>query len=124
MKIWTVHLRDDASPALVREGFSLGAAVFGPFWLALHRAWVPAAFALAAWVAVACLASDGTRLALAAGLMLLLGLSGYALRRWSLARRGFTLTEVVSARNAEAAFARLLDRRRDLGERLLRAGMA
>ena len=46
MKIWTVHLRDDAPPVLVREGFSLGRALFGPLWLALHRAWVPAVFAL------------------------------------------------------------------------------
>ena len=49
------------------------------------------------------------------------GLSGHDLRRWSLARRGFTLAEVVAARNAEGAFARLLDRRHDLGERVLRA---
>jgi hypothetical protein len=124
VKVWTVHLRDDAPPALVREGFSLGAALFGPFWLALHRAWVPAAFALAAWVASGGLASGGARLVLDAGLVLLLGFSGHDLRRWSLARRGFTLAEVVTARNAEAAFARLLDRRRDLGERLLRAGAA
>jgi len=57
-----------------------------------------------------------------AGLMLLLGLSGHDLRRWSLDRRGFTLAEVVTARNAETAFAHLLTRRRDLGERLLRTG--
>ena len=37
---------------LVREGFCLGAAVFGPLWLALHRAWIPAAFVLAAYVLV------------------------------------------------------------------------
>jgi Protein of unknown function (DUF2628) len=124
MRIWTVHLRDDAPPVLVREGFSLGAAVFGPIWLALHRAWLPAALVLAVWVAMGGLTSDGVRLLLDAGLVLLQGLSGYDLRRWSLERRGFTLAEVVTAHNAEAAFTRLLDRRRDLGERLLRAGVA
>jgi hypothetical protein len=67
---------------------------------------------------------DGLRLVLDAGLILLLGVSGHDLRRWSLGHRGFTLAEVVTARNAEAAFAQLLTRRRDLGDRLLRAGVA
>jgi hypothetical protein len=122
VRIWTVHLRDNAPPVLVREGFSLGAAVFGPIWLALHRAWVPAALALAVWVAIDILTADGTRLVLDAGLIVLLGLSGHDLRRWSLDRRGFTLAEVVTARNTETAFAQLLSRRRDLGDLLLRAG--
>jgi hypothetical protein len=122
VRIWTVHLRDNAPPVLVREGFSLGAAVFGPIWLALHRAWVPAALALAVWVAIDILTADGTRLVLDAGLIVLLGLSGHDLRRWSLDRRGFTLAEVVTARNTETAFAQLLTRRRDLGDLLLRAG--
>jgi hypothetical protein len=124
VRIWTVHLRDDAAPVLVREGFSPGAALFGPFWLALHRAWLPAVLALAAGLAVNALASGDARLVLDAGLMVLQGLSGHDLRRWSLARRGFTLVEVVAARNAETAFARLLDRRRDLGDRLLRTEVA
>jgi hypothetical protein len=120
MRIWTVHLRDDAAPVLVREGFSLGAAVFGPLWFAWRRAWVPACIALAAWLLVDALTAGGTRLVLVVGLVLLQGLSGHDLRRWSLARRRFTLAEVVRARNGETAWARLLDRRRDLGERLLR----
>jgi hypothetical protein len=124
VRIWTVHLRDDAPPVLVREGFSLGAALLGPLWLALHRAWVPAALAFAAYAAVDSLTADATRLVLDAGLVLLLGLSGHDLRRWSLDRRGFTLAEVVTARNTETAFAQLMTRRRDLGERLLRAGAA
>jgi len=121
VRVWTVHLRDDAPPVLVREGFSPGAALLGPLWFALRRAWLPAVLAFAAWLAVDTLTAGGTRLVLDAGLMLLQGLSGHDLRRWSLERRGFTLAEVVTARNAEGAFARLLDRRRDLGERVLRA---
>jgi hypothetical protein len=120
VKIWTVHLRGDAPPVLVREGFSFAALLFGPLWLALHRAWVPAAFALAAWLLIGGLTADVTRLVLCAGLALLQGFSGQDLRRWSLQRRGFTLAEVVTARNTDAAFVRLLDRRQDLGERLLR----
>ena len=119
-----MHLRDDAAPVLVREGFAPGAALFGPFWLALRRAWVPAALALAAWLAVGGLTSGGTALVLGAGLILLQGLFGNDLRRWSLARRRFTLVEVVAARNADTALARLLDRRRDLADRLLHTAVA
>jgi hypothetical protein len=121
VRIWTVHLRDDTAPVLVREGFSLGGALFGPVWLAFHRAWLPAIVALAAWLLVDGLASGGTRLALHVGLMLLIGVSGRDLCRWSLARRGFVLAEVVAARDTDRAFQRLLDRRRDLGDRLARA---
>ena len=124
MKIWTVHLRDAQPPALVREGFSPGCALFGPLWLALHRAWIPAALAFAAFAAVDSLTADATRAVLDLGLMLLLGLSGHDLRRWALDRRGFTLAEVVTAPNTDTAFARLLARRRDLTDRLLRAGAA
>jgi hypothetical protein len=124
VRIWTVHLRDEAPPVLVREGFSVWCALFGPLWLALHRAWVPAALSFAAFVAVDSLTLGGMRGVLTAGLMLLLGLSGHDLRRWSLDRRGFMLAEVVTARSAETAFGELLSRRRDLGERLLRAGAA
>jgi hypothetical protein len=118
---WTVHLREDVPPVLVREGFSLGAALLGPLWLALHRAWVPAAFALAASLAISELATGGTLLVLEIGLALLLGVSGHDMRRWSLDRRGFTLSEVVTARNADSAFVALLDRRPDLGDRLMPA---
>lgn len=117
-----MHLRDDAAPVRVREGFSLGCALLGPLWLALHRAWVPAALVLAAWLMVESLTSGGTLLVLGIGLMLLQGLSGHDLRRWSLGRRGFILGEVVTARNTERAFERLLERRRDLGARLRPAG--
>ena len=123
MRVYTVHLRDDRPPVLVPEGFSLGAFLLGPLWFALHCAWIPAAFALAAWLAVDTLTSGGIRLVLDAGLMLLQGLSGHDLRRWSLERRGFTLAEVVRARSANTALERLLDRRRDLCERLLRASL-
>ena len=119
-----MHLRGERPPVLVREGFSLGCALFGPLWLALDRAWVPAALALRRVAVVDSLTAGATRGVLDVGLMLLLGLSGHDLRRWSLDRRGFTLAEVVTARNIETAFAQLLSRRRDLTDRLLRAGAA
>jgi hypothetical protein len=121
--VWTVHLKDGAQPVLVREGFSLGAFLFGPFWFAYHRAWIPAALALAADLVIGVSAQGPVRLVVEIGLAVLLGLSGQDLRRWSLDRRGFTLAEVVTARNQEAALERLLARRRDVGEQLLRAAV-
>ena len=88
MKFWTAHIRAGAAPVLVREGFSWGALIFGPLWLAAHRAWIAAALVLAAFVLIVFLATDGIAAALLTALVVLLGLSGHDLRRWSLDRRG------------------------------------
>ena len=64
MNTYTAHVRADRSPVLVQEGWSWGAAVFGPFWLLAQRAWIPGllflALTLLAWFAL----GDGVRDAL------------------------------------------------------------
>lgn len=110
MKFWTVHLRGNAEPLLLREGFTPWAALFGPFWLLAHRAWIPAALAFCAGAAASLLPSpiDGVAefaLAWATGLF------GRDLVRWSLARQGWLLAHVVAAQDEEAALARLLTAR-------------
>ena len=118
MRLFTAHTRFSAAPVLVREGFSWGAAIFGPLWFALRGAWVVAALALLAAVAGA--ATHGRwPLLLALALGWVLGLFGHDLVRWSLARRGFLLVHVVAGRDADEALARLLDRRPDLIEAAL-----
>jgi hypothetical protein len=117
VRVWTAHLRQGRPPLLVREGFSLGAFLFGPLWLALHRAWIPAALALAASVLIVRLSAPPAGLVVFLGLMTLLGLSGRDLVRWSLARRGFVLVHAVVARSEDAALVRLLDARPELGGR-------
>ena len=113
MKVWSVHTRAHAAPVLVREGFSLGAFFFGPIWLLAHRAWIAGVLVLCAWVLAAV-----TPGAAAATLMVALawatGVFGNDWRRWSLERSGFTLVHVIAARNADAAFARLMAARPDL----------
>ena len=94
LRFWTAHLRQGTAPVLVREGFSWGALCFGPFWLAVHRAWIPAALVLVATVLIIFLTTDGVSVALMSALTLLLGLSGHDLRRWSLDHRGFLLAQV------------------------------
>ena len=114
MKFWTAHIRSGTAPVLVREGFSWGALLFGPIWLAIHRAWIPAAISLAAYVIIVVLAHDGVLAALLATLVVLLGLSGQDLRRWSLDHRGYLLSQVVTGRSELDALALLLERRPDL----------
>ena len=114
MRFWTAHIRAGAAPVLVREGFSWGALLFGPLWLAVHRAWIAAVLALAASVLIVALTKDGIAAALLATLMVMLGLSGHDLRRWSLDYRGYLLAQVVVARDELDALGRLLDRRPDL----------
>jgi hypothetical protein len=114
MRIYTAHTRPDRAPRLVREGFSLGAFLFGPLWLLAHRAWLAAVLDIAAIVALLALgrALPGSAIpaVLMLGLAALTGWNGRDLCRWSLARRGFTTRYVIAARNADAAFARLLTR--------------
>lgn len=115
MRFWTAHIRTGTAPVLVREGFSWGALLFGPLWLAVHRAWIAAVLTLAASVLIVVLAPGDAATALLTALILLLGLSGNDLRRWSLDHRGYLLAQVVVARDELEALGRLLDRRPDLG---------
>lgn len=114
MKFWSAHVRAGTAPVLVREGFSWGALLFGPIWLAVHRAWIPAAISLAAFVIIGFTTHDVVQAALLTALIVSLGLSGYDLRRWSLDQRGFLLAQVVTGRSELDAMARLLERRPDL----------
>jgi len=108
-------MRTGSEPVLVREGFSWGAFLFGPLWLAAHRVWIAALLGMVAITLIVALTQDPTRIVLILGLMLLFGLSGYDLRRWSLDHRGYLLGQVLTARDETEALANLLARRPDLG---------
>jgi hypothetical protein len=119
VRFWTGHVRPGAGPVLVREGFAVGALLFGPLWLAAHRAWVPAALALAAGILILALTSGAATAALMLALAVWIGLSGQDLRRWSMRHRRLVLFEIVAARHETEALARLLERRPDLTSRFL-----
>lgn len=121
MKVWTVHEKPHASPILVKEGFAWGAALFGPFWLAAHQAWIPAAGMLVAALAIQFATRPPAAGILGLGVLLLQGFFGRDLIRWSLGRKGYQQTQVVTGANEDEARARLLDARPDLIERSLRA---
>ena len=116
MRIWTAHTRPGFAPVLVREGFSLGALVLGPFWLFLQRAWLPGLLMLVADVLLSVLVPGPAGAVVSLALSVLLGLFGRDLVRSSLARRGFAEAHVLAARDEDAALARLLAARPDLME--------
>jgi hypothetical protein len=118
VRFWTAHIRDGAVPILVREGFSWGGLVFGPFWLLAHQAWVPALLSFAAAI-VFLMLPGGASVVLSVGLAVFLGLTGHDLCRWSIEHRGFALVYVLAARNEAEAFGRLLNARPDLARRML-----
>jgi len=124
VRFWTGHLRPGAAPVLVREGFAWGALLFGPLWLAAHRAWIPAALALAAGILIAALTAGAMAIALMLGLAIWLGFSGHDLRRWSMRQRGFALFQIIAAHDETDAFAKLLERRPDLAGSFLPPGAA
>jgi hypothetical protein len=115
MKIFTVHAPRDPVDAQLRaeqvrfvpDGFSWGAFVFGPLWLAWNRLWL----ALAGWIAaiglVGFLGALGLRPAASLGLVLLIdyffGLEGNGLLASCLRSRGLALNDVVAASGCAAA---------------------
>ncbi|MEO8713568.1 MAG: DUF2628 domain-containing protein [Acetobacteraceae bacterium] len=114
MRIWTAHVRPNAAPVLIREGFSLGAFLFGSVWLLAHWALIPAALALAAEVLAGVLTGGAGRVVLEVGIAVLLGLSGRDLVRWHLALRGFRTAHVLAAHDPDVALSRLLAARPEL----------
>jgi hypothetical protein len=124
MKVWTTHEKPNASPVLVREGFAFGALFFGPVWLAAHRAWLAAGVMLLLTLLILIFTHPPASLILILGLALLAGFSGRDLVRWTVTRRGYLETDVVTGRNQYDAHARLLQARPDLLERSMVAETA
>ncbi len=114
MKIWTAHVKKAHAPVLVKEGWSWGAALFGPLWLLAHQAWIAGAIYLALVAVLVVALPAGLQAVAALGLGVLSGLLGRDVLRWSLAQRGYVMDHVVAAQDEEAALGRLLDVRGDL----------
>ena len=108
MKTYTAHLRPDRAPILVKEAFAWGAFLFGPFWLLAHRAWLAALGSVILFAATWAVRPP-LHGALIFAVMLLLGLFGRDLVRWSLTRRGYQFAHVVAGRSPDDAYLRLLN---------------
>src|SRR4051794_26104497 len=111
MTTYTLHLPRDARPGdpaaleeaeLVRDAFSWGAFFFTFLWFFVHRLWLAGLGVLLLVVALGGALellnvheAAGTVAALL--LQTLIGLEANSLRRWTLARRGLALADVVTA---------------------------
>ena len=103
------------SLALVRDGFSAPAFVFGPIWFVWHRAWLGAGFWLSGitLIAGAALATRIPPGALILAIVVFAGLMAMEaseLRKRSLTRRGYQTADVVEAHGASEAEIRFLAR--------------
>ena len=117
MAVFTVHQpplgKSEATPeptrfTFVRDGFYFWGFVFSVLWMLRHRLWLVAVL----FVALCVLIVVGLKLVGAPGglqelaiiaLAFLVGLEGATLRRWTLARRGWTNVGVVIADNEDDA---------------------
>jgi hypothetical protein len=114
VRFFTAHLRAGREPELLQEGFCWGAFVFGPLWLAAHRAWIAAILVGVIDAGIALSASGVRGLALTVWAAWLTGVFGQDMRRWTLMHRGYDELHVIAARDETAAFGRLLAARPDL----------
>jgi hypothetical protein len=117
VRLYSAHLKAHAEPVLVSEGFSWGALIFGPLWLAAHRAWIAAALSFAAYVFIAVLAPEPASSVMTVGLAVILGLIGNDLRSWALEHRGYVLVHILAGRRIDDAWMRLITHRPDLANR-------
>lgn len=115
MARFTIHVAGDAPnrdaaferAVLVRDGWSWGAFLFGPFWLMAHRHWLTGFFAL---IGLVLIAATIVALPVPAGAMAalwllvawLFGLEGSSLRRFALRRGGYDEAGVVVGTAGEA----------------------
>ncbi|MCZ6721902.1 MAG: DUF2628 domain-containing protein [Alphaproteobacteria bacterium] len=113
MRVYTVHLppwtKGGAKDAVfLGEGFSLPAAIFGPFWALYHGHWRTTLLLLAGLVLLGLIAEQ-LRFDVPSGVVLLLGylvfvgFNGNDWRRSGLERQDYRLDRVVVAKNREEA---------------------
>lgn len=129
MTTFTLHLPRDARPGdpaaldeaeLVKDTFSWGAFFFTFLWFFFHRLWLAGIgillLVLAFGIVLQLLQVHSTAATISVLLLqTLIGFEANSLRRWTLARRGLALADVVTAADrdeAEAkAFARWLSQK-------------
>lgn len=117
MRVYTVHIPADATPGdpaafdkaiLVQDGFSFFAFLFTALWFFAHRLWIAGLGVLVAVAAFGLIVGQLTLTPLAgiaAQLLVgsLIGLEASSLRRWTYARRGMPVVDIVTGTDYEEA---------------------
>ncbi|PVE24711.1 DUF2628 domain-containing protein [Microvirga sp. KLBC 81] len=120
MTTYTLHLPRDARPGdpaaleeaeLVKDAFSWGAFFFTFLWFFFHRLWLAGLGVLVLVFAFGALMQvldvhDAAGTVAALLLQALIGLEANSLRRWTLARNGLRLADVVTAADKDEAEAK------------------
>lgn len=119
-RLYSVHLdpklaRPYEAPVFVAEGFNFYAFIFGFFWALYHRIWLPAFlfFGLSICVRLASHYGDLTLLSsfvLDLGIRLMIGMAANDLRRDTLEKRGYIISDVVISDSLLDAERRYYDR--------------
>lgn len=117
MRVYTVHIPADATPGdpaafdraiLVRDGFTFFAFLFSALWFFAHRLWLAGLGVLVLVIAFGLIVGqlNLTPLASVAAQLLigsLIGLEASSLRRWTYARRGMPVVDIVTGIDYEEA---------------------
>ncbi len=101
-RIYTLHHRRPDELVAVADRFDLLGLVLPPLWLVWHGLWITLA-GYAAAVLAAALWSPWAGVATEAGIALIFGFEGGAIRRAELRLRGWREAGVVEARSPEGA---------------------
>jgi hypothetical protein len=124
MRVYSVHIPSNATPGdpaafdraiLVRDGFTFFAFLFTALWFFAHRLWLAGLGVLVFVVVFGMLVGqlEITPLAgIAAHLLVssLIGLEASSLRRWTYARRGMPVVDIVTGVDYEEAEAKAAKR--------------
>jgi hypothetical protein len=125
VRLYSVHAERPASvpasgaaakprpPVLLREGFCLPAALFGPLWFAANRLWAEAALLLALSLGALLLPDTAAGLAIAT-MHIIAGFEARDRQRARLARQGLVELGVVAGEDLDLAWFRLGQQRPDL----------
>ena len=128
MKVFTVHTRrggldPDRDIVLVKEGFSWPAFFFSFAWALWCRFWLVALgiflIEVAVNAALAALGADpASQAAISLGLAAAIGLVGNDLKRWSLWRRGYIESDIITGEGGDAAERRFFERHPEIAAEL------
>jgi hypothetical protein len=101
-------------PIVLRDGFSVAAFLFGPFWFLAKRLWVEGLAMLALVIGLGLLAPEPASSVLIFALQLVAGFEGRDRLRARLERQGLAELGVVVAPGQDMAWFRLVQQRPDL----------
>ncbi|WP_210496272.1 DUF2628 domain-containing protein [Microvirga antarctica] len=124
MATFTLHLPRGAKPGdpavledavIVKDAFSWGAFAFTALWFFFHRLWIAGLLVLLAVIGLNVLLSvldvfPAAAFAAQVLLSCLIGLEANSLRRWTLARHGSPVVDVVHATDKDDAEAKFIAR--------------